>query len=70
MITPQKIKELELKAEAIRETIVQMLLAAGSGHTAGPLGLADIFAAFYFYILTHDPKNPQWQERDRLILSN
>ena len=70
MITQQKIKEIELQAEAIRETIVQMLVAAGSGHTAGPLGMADIFAAFYFYILNHDPKNPQWQERDRLILSN
>ena len=70
MITQQKIKEIELQAEAIRETIVQMLVAAGSGHTAGPLGMADIFAAFYFYILNHDPKNPQWQERDRLMLSN
>ena len=62
--------ELELKAEAIRETIVEMLVAAGSGHTAGPLGMADIFAAFYFHILTHDPKHPDWPERDRLILSN
>src|SRR3989344_3476700 len=70
MITQQKVKEIELRAEAIRETIVQMLVAAGSGHTAGPLGMADIFAAFYFYILNHDPKNPQWQERDRLMLSN
>ncbi len=47
-----------------------MLVAAGSGHTAGPLGMADIFTAFYFHILTHDPKNPEWEERDRLILSN
>ena len=70
MITQQKIKEIELQAEAIRETIVQMLVAAGSGHTAGPLGMADIFAAFYFYILNHDPKNPEWAERDRLMLSN
>ncbi len=70
MITDAKIKELELKAEAIRETIVEMLVAAGSGHTAGPLGMADLFAAFYFYILHHDPKNPEWPERDRLILSN
>ena len=70
MITDSKIKEIELKAEAIRETVVEMLLAAGSGHTAGPLGMADIFATFYFYILNHDPKNPQWPERDRLMLSN
>ena len=70
MITQEKIKEIERKAGAIRETIVEMLTVAGSGHTAGSLGMADIFAAFYFYILNHDPKNPQWPERDRLILSN
>ena len=69
-ISDQTIKELELKAEAIRETIIEMLVAAGSGHTAGPMGMADIFAAFYFHILKHDPKNPGWEERDRLILSN
>ena len=70
MITDSKIKEIELQAEAIRETIIEMLVAAGSGHTAGPLGMTDIFSAFYFYILNHDPKNPEWPERDRLILSN
>ena len=62
--------ELGKKAEAIRETIIEMLVAAGSGHTAGPLGMADIFTAFYFHILNHDPKNPGWTERDRLVLSN
>jgi transketolase len=69
-ITDEEVKILEKKAEAIRETIIKMLVAAGSGHTAGPLGTADIFAAFYFHILKHDPKNPAWEERDRLILSN
>jgi transketolase len=69
-ITDEEVKILEEKAEAIRETIINMLVAAGSGHTAGPLGMADIFAAFYFHILKHDPKNPMWEERDRLILSN
>ncbi|MDO8566992.1 MAG: transketolase [bacterium] len=64
------ITELEKKAEAIRETILEMLVAAGSGHTAGPLGMADIYTAFYFHILAHDPKNPDWEDRDRLILSN
>jgi transketolase len=58
------------KANAIRQTIIEMLVAAGSGHTAGPLGMADIFAALYFRALNHDPKNPDWPERDRLILSN
>ena len=47
-----------------------MLASAGSGHTAGPLGMSDIFAALYFHVLNHDPKNPEWPERDRLILSN
>ena len=70
LVTDSKIKEIELKAEAIRETVVEMLVAAGSGHTAGPLGMADIFAAFFFYILKHDPANPAMEDRDRLMLSN
>ena len=65
-----KIKELELKANEVRKSIIEMLLEAGSGHTAGPLGMADIFTLFYFHILKHDPKNPSWEDRDRLILSN
>src|SRR3954469_4251832 len=70
MITEQKVKEIELKALAIRETIIEMLVAAGSGHTAGPLGMDDVVAALYFHILKHDPKNPDWDGRDRLVLSN
>lgn len=66
----EKIKELELKANDIRETIIRMLVAAGSGHTAGPLGMADIFTLLYFHALRHDPKNPEWEDRDRLVLSN
>ncbi len=69
-LADEEIAELEKRAEEIRETIITMLVAAGSGHTAGPLGMADMFAAFYFHILNHDPKNPEWEERDRLILSN
>jgi transketolase len=46
-----------------------MLEEAGSGHSAGPLGMADIYAALYFKILNHDPKKPDWEERDRLVLS-
>ena len=64
------IKELELKANEIRQTIIEALLAAGSGHTAGPLDMADIFTYLYFHKLKHDPKNPSWPERDRLVLSN
>ena len=64
------IKQLELIANNIREDIIRMLEHAGSGHSAGPLGLADIFTALYFDILKQDPKNPDWEERDILILSN
>ncbi len=70
MVSDSEIAALEKKAEAIRETIIRMLVAAGSGHTAGPLGMADIFSALYFHILRHDPQNPDWGGRDRLILSN
>jgi len=69
-LTDSALAELDAKAEAIRETIIHMLVSAGSGHTAGPLGMADIFAAFYFHILNHRPEEPDWEERDRLILSN
>jgi len=69
-LTDTELLALESKAEAIRETIIKMLVAAQSGHTAGPLDMADIFTAFYFHILKHDPKNPEWEGRDRLILSN
>ncbi len=65
----EKIKELELKANAIRQSIVEMLVEAKSGHTAGPLGMADIYAALYFHILNHDPAKPDWEDRDRLIVS-
>lgn len=65
-----EVKTLEKKASDIRQTIIEMLVAAGSGHTAGPLGMADIFTALYFHVLRHDPKNPLWEERDRLFLSN
>jgi transketolase len=70
MLTQEKTLELEMKANDIRESIINMLVEAGSGHTAGPLGMADIFAYFYFYGLKHDPKNTTWEERDRLVLSN
>lgn len=69
-LTDSEVKAIEGHAQDIRATVIEMLLAAKSGHTAGPLGMADIFAAFYFHILRHDPKNPDWEERDRLVLSN
>ncbi len=69
-LSDEQIKTLELKANDIRISLIDMLEDAGSGHTAGPLGMADIFTALYFYILKHDPTYPNWEERDRLILSN
>ncbi len=61
---------LEILANEIREEIIRMLTHAGSGHSAGPLGMADVFTALYFNILKHSPNKPLWKERDRLILSN
>ena len=69
-LTSKEVQHLELKANQIRQSIVEMLVAAGSGHTAGPLGMADILTLLYFKVLQHNPKNPLWEDRDRLILSN
>ena len=66
----KKLQELEERAMSIREDIIDMLVEAGSGHSAGPLGMTDIFTALYFHVMVHDPKHPTWEERDRLILSN
>jgi len=65
------IKKLEEIARQLRCDVIEMLLEAKSGHSAGPLGMADVFTALYFGgILNVDPKNPFWEDRDRLILSN
>jgi transketolase len=69
-LTDNKIEALESHANQIRQSIIEMLVEAGFGHTAGPLGMADVFTALYFHILRQDPKNPAWPERDRLVLSN
>ncbi|MBI2033944.1 MAG: transketolase [Candidatus Liptonbacteria bacterium] len=66
----KKIKFLEEMANRLRQDVIKALVSAGSGHSAGPLGMADIFTAFYFHILRHNPKKPQLPDRDRLILSN
>lgn len=69
-VADETIKRLETKANEIRQTVIEMLVEAGSGHTAGPLGMADIFTVFYFHTLNHRPDDPLWDDRDRLILSN
>lgn len=69
-ITEEQVRSLEDKAKQIREDVIKMLLEAGSGHSAGSLGTADIFTALYFHVLRRDPKNPDWEYRDRFVLSN
>jgi len=64
------IEQLEEIANDIREDIIRMLEHAGSGHSAGPMGLADVFTALYFDIMKYDSKNPDWEERDIFLLSN
>jgi transketolase len=64
------LERLETLANDIREDIIRMLEHAGSGHSAGPLGLADIFTALYFDVMNHDPKKPDWEDRDIMLLSN
>lgn len=64
------IREIETKANDIRQDIIKMLLAAKSGHSAGPLGMADVFAALYFgNVMNYNPNKPDWEERDRFVLS-
>jgi transketolase len=60
---------LRLKSREIRADILRSIAEAGSGHTGGSLGLADLFTTLYFHILKHKPKAPSWEDRDRLILS-
>ncbi|MBN2197734.1 transketolase [Candidatus Wolfebacteria bacterium] len=66
----EKIKFLEEVANQLRRDVIEMLAESGTGHPAGALGMAEIFSAFYFHILKHNPKKPDWPERDRLVLSN
>ena len=69
-ITDEKLIELKERANNIRISLIEALITAGSGHTAGPLDMADIFAVLFFHTLKHNPKKPEWPERDRLVLSN
>lgn len=64
------ISELEILSYEVRKEIIKMLVSAASGHTAGPLGMAEIFTALYFNLMNHNPKKPWEKNRDRLILSN
>ncbi len=63
------VDELKRIAQRIRINIVQMIGAAGSGHPGGSLSEVELLTALYFRVLRHDPKNPNWPERDHFILS-
>jgi transketolase len=69
-IHDDKVRELEHIANLVRKEVIVMLAEAGSGHPGGALGFADVFVALYFHILHHDPTQPDWPERDRLVLSH
>jgi transketolase len=64
------VTQLEKKANDVRRDIIRMLEAAGSGHSAGPLGLSDILTALYFNIMNINPQDPEWDQRDVFFLSN
>jgi len=64
------LEALELLANDIRQDIIKMLEHAGSGHSAGSLGQVEIYTALYFNLMKHDPRNPDWDERDILVTSN
>jgi transketolase len=70
MLTKTQLHNIQQKAKDIRVSIIEMLALAKSGHTAGPLGMADVFAVLYFHSMFHDARNPFMEHRDRFILSN
>ncbi|MDP3741243.1 MAG: transketolase, partial [bacterium] len=69
-IHEKKIKKLEQISNQVRQDIISALLAAGSGHSAGPLGMVEVFVALYFHVLNIDTSRPNWPGRDRFVLSN
>ncbi|MEW5907730.1 MAG: transketolase [Patescibacteria group bacterium] len=70
-LSDKEIKKLEEITCTLREDVISMLLEAGSGHSAGPLGMAEVFTVLYFTdAIKQNPKNPEWLDRDRIILSN
>src|SRR4030042_2712951 len=63
------VPELEKMAKRLRRHVIQMIATAGSGHPGASLSPADIVTALYFKVMRHDPKNIQWSDRDRFVLS-
>ncbi|MDR0778823.1 MAG: transketolase [Methanomassiliicoccaceae archaeon] len=63
------VKDLRRRADKIRMHVIEMTSEAGSGHPGGSLSSADLFAVLYFHVLRHDPKDPEWEGRDKFVLS-
>jgi len=68
-LSSEKLAELKIKCNTTRKQIVEMVYGASSGHIGGSLGSTELVGALYYHIMNHDPKNPDWAERDRFILS-
>ena len=68
-MTPQEKKQLQVMACKVRMGVIEGVHAAKSGHPGGSLSAADMFTYLYFKELRVDPKNPQWEDRDRFVLS-
>ncbi len=63
------VKKLQSIATEVRVNILKMLAKAGSGHPGGSLSAVEILTALFFSKMRHDPKNPEWEERDKFVLS-
>jgi len=70
MLAPHATHHLQNIAASIRKDTILMLQKAGSGHTAGALGMTDVFSALYFVLLNHRPDEPNWPGRDYVFLSS
>lgn len=69
MATPERLVELEETALELRRSIIDMIYEAGSGHPGGSLGIIDVLTCLYYEHMRHDPANPKWDKRDRVIMS-
>lgn len=70
LLSDEKLNYLQDLSFKLREDVIRMVSRVNSGHIAGPLGLAEIFVALYFEVLNHNPQKPDWEDRDRLVVSN
>jgi len=69
MLETERINQLKAKATKIRKEIITMVHRANSGHVGGSLGATDLLVALYYQVMNHRPEQPDWEDRDRFILS-